>query len=247
MESRFLRERRERHEREAAKFGMEESILKILPDDLPQCPTISNATANPGTCDVHGWLSFNAPSWGDDRENYSAVAILRILEAAGWQQLPATLCRWDNYRPSPAPGVSKDIPNERGRYKLHTVWQIAPLWFKPCQFTCQEAELYMQAPDGRRFFVNLDTPTIPVGVFAQRKEYIGGWYYERGTAKTHFPKQWHSHPHCKIGTVQQAVDTEQGISGAVFFEPHNDQLDWPMTASEFLQSLIDLAAAKVEV
>jgi hypothetical protein len=244
MNSRFMAERKARIEAESAKLAIEESVLGMLPDALPVCPVISNLKASPEPTEPHGWLSFGCPSYGNERDAYSPVGILKTLEDAGWQLLPATLCRWDSYRPSACMGLQRDIPDTKGRYKLTETWPIAPLWFRPCQHTCQEAALYMQAPDGRKFFIHVDTPNVRVSVHARRVEHLGGWYYERGSARTGYPPQWESHPACKIGTVQQSVDTEQGLSGAVFFEPREDHGAWSLPASEFLQSLIDLQNAK---
>lgn len=233
---------KERREERARKEALEDGIIAILPDDLPAAPSVCNEQLTERALEPVAWLSFSAPSY-DPQGTWNPVAILQALERAGWKQSPASLCKWDDYRRSAYPGLSEDIPDEKpgsfGRMdKLTDVAPIAPLWITPCPHTNADCKLFMTAPDGRLFKVLIDLPGI-VGIGARRHEYRGGWSYERGSATLRFPPAWHSHPHCTVNENSRAyVDTEQGLSGAIYFTPHDEQSAWPMTASEFLAGLL---------
>ncbi len=242
-----MEELKARRAQEDAIAILEDGIITMLPDDLENSPTISNVRAAPKDLDPSAWLSFSAPSY-DPGKTWNPLAILQALESAGWKQAPASLCKWGDYRRSAYPGLTDAIPDTKGGSwmgstdKLTDVSPIAPMWIVPCQHTNADAQLFMTAPDGRLFKVSVDVPHL-VSIHARRREFRGGWSYERGTAKLQFPEAWHGHEHCRINENSRAqVDTDQGISGAVYFSPHDEQSAWPMSASEFLASLIQEAS-----
>lgn len=237
-----LEELKAKHAKELAEAQAEESIYAMLPEDIAKGPTISNLRAEPPATEPHGWLKFSSPSY-DPENTWNPVAVLESLERAGWTAVPATLCKWDDYRRSAYPGLSESIPEtKRGSFghtdKLTDSEPIAPLWIEPQQYGRPEAKLFMRAPDGRLFRVLVDIPGV-ARLEGRRNEYRGGWSYERGSAKVRFPEEWHGHQYCTISTHTRAwVDTEQGISGAIYFTPHDEQEAWPLTASQFLASLL---------
>jgi hypothetical protein len=103
------------------------------------------------------------------------------------------------------------------------------------------------AVDGRKLYrVNVRLANlrgVNVALTCRRVETRGAWHFE-GPASIVFPERWHAHPACRIESHTRAyVDTPQGISGALYFEPHDSHDEWPMTAADFLRSLADQDAA----
>lgn len=225
--------------KQAEMDALEDGIIAMLAD---LDPIISNVKAAPQITDEHGWLSFRGPSYDPDHK-WNPVAILEALEAASWTQCPASLCKWDNYRAAPERGLQSEIPETKpgcfgSTYTLGDCSPIAPIWIRPCQHMGPEAVVFMRAPDGRNFRVQVAIRPIAT-IYATQHEYKGGWHYERGTARLHFPEEWHSLTHATIHQDSRAwVDTEQGISGAIYFAPHGEQTAWPIKASEFLRELL---------
>lgn len=237
-----LEAERERFEQQQA---AERAILEALPADLP-APTISNTRCNffgiPG---AH--LSWGAPYFGETGP--SGSEILATLEAIGFEPLPATLCRWDDYRPYPEPGAVEDIPEKKRpapawRYTLTDATPIAPLWVIPRQHGHggPDARAYYRH-GGRIYLVKVAAPPTG-GVYARRVETRGSWYYERGTARLLIPDAWHAiriesgEAVAGISSGSGAwVDTEQGISGAIYFEPYTEQREFPCTPAELLAIL----------
>lgn len=237
-----LEAKRERFEQQQA---AERAILEALPDDLP-APTISNTRCNffgtPGA-----FLSWHAPYFGETGP--SGSEILATLEAHGFEPLPATLCRWDYYRPNPEPGAAEDIPETKRPmpallYTLQDATPIAPLWIIPFQHGHGDpkARAYYRHA-GRIYQVTVAAPRA-VGVYARRVESRGSWRYERGTARLIIPDAWHAirtesgEAVAGVSSGSGAwVDTEQGISGAIYFEPYTEQREFPLTPAELLAIL----------
>jgi hypothetical protein len=236
-----IEELKERHAQEERKLVAELAILELLPDDLPNKPTISNIRHEPKGDDVHAWMSFRGPAY-DPGGKYDPVALLESLERAGFELVPATLCKWAGWRRSTWPGLMEDVPPQKGGLsgsgdELSDADPIAPVWLEPSQHTQTEARMYLRK-GGKLFKVSVDVGGIGVRLSARRKETHGDWYFERGSARVSFPEAWHSHPLCGISQHTRGyVDTEKGISGALYFQPHNEQSEWTMKASEFIASL----------
>jgi len=241
-----LQQLKERHGKEMAKMQREEAIIASLPDDLPMVPTISNirSTKRKGRLEPDAWLSFSAPSYDPDK-TYNPVAILTSLERGGFRLQSASLVKWDDYRRTVEIGLCEDILEEKpgcfgSTYKLNDIDPIAPVWIGPEQYGNAEMVCFMRhIATGEMYRVSIDLPGGVVGLCATRKEFRGGWHYERGTAKLRFPQSWHGLTHCTISQHTRAyVDTEQGLSGSIYFMPHDEQSNWPLSASEFLTELL---------
>ena len=207
-------------------------IYTALPGGL-DAPTVSNET------DAGAWISWHRPYSHDPA--YDSSAVLGALEAAGWEPLAATLCRWDDYRPSPEPGHQEDIPDTKHRYTLTDTWPIAPLWIVLNQHTGTEAVSFYRQ-EGRVYRVRVPGPSS-ASITARRKEPRGTWYYEHGTARLLYPESWHGIGPIDgdnvIGIAAQSrafVDTEQGISGAIYFDPFVDP--FPFTPAQILSWLL---------
>jgi hypothetical protein len=247
MKADILDEMKARHARELAEATAEQRICEMLPESIGKAPTISNHK----TPDEMGrvpaaWLGFRAPSY-DPKQIYNPIALVESLEGAGWKLVPATLVRWDNYRPTVEPGLQNDQPSTKqvGRamtYEFRDSWPIAPVWIEANQHTAAEIWAYMTAPDGTLYLTHFDLINLPgchVYLTAKRNEYRGGWSYERGTARLNFPERWHGHQAATIDVNSRAwVDTEQGLSGTIYFSPHGGQDEWPLTFGAFLRSLL---------
>jgi hypothetical protein len=88
-----------------------------------------------------------------------------------------------------------------------------------------------------------------VRVTARRKEIKGGWYYEHGSARLDYPQGWHGFGAANDGehvaglnTHTRAYrDTDQSLSGVVYFEPFTDHADFPMTPAQLLARVEALA------
>lgn len=215
-------------------------ILRMLPPEMVS-PTISNLSTRANR--PRAWLSFSIPSYKENMP--SPATIVRQLEAAGWTSHPATLVKWGSYRRSPEPGLQDNIPETSASgYTLTDSEPIAPVWVVPCQHCGPGAAFYMVGPDGNVYRVSVDLPRIACTISAEKKEPRGTWYYVRGTARLHYPEKWlalsHDGEHvAHINAHSQAsVDTEQGLSGAIYWEPTvHDQADFPLLASEIIEQL----------
>lgn len=231
------RARRERRER------FEDRIYAELPPELPN-PTISNESETAFFGKPGLWLSFHR----DYGEIWSGSWVLSELEKAGFVPIPSTLCKWDNYRPSTEPGQQSDIP-EKGKgcfgrpYTLTDSWPLCPLHIRPEQHTGSDAIAYYRSPSG--LVVKVLVPA-PSGVYltARRREFPGGWRYESGSARIGFPESWHSinleSGECValLESPRAYVDTEQGISGALYWAPvAHEQNEFPLTPAQMLAIL----------
>lgn len=225
---------RARFERRAA---VEARIYSTLPPNLA-APTISNDT------DDGAWLSWSASTF----QQTPGSVILAALEVSGFAPLPVTLCQWENWRPSPSPGTQAEIPEtKRGSFghldKLTDSWPIAPLWLVPCVHTGTEAHAIYRK-DGQTYRVHVPGPRT-VSLSAQRMEIRGDWYYKRGSAQLRYPTEWASiqltdgTPILGINPRSRAyVDTEQGISGALYFELlTHEQDEFPLSPAALLVKL----------
>jgi hypothetical protein len=233
-----IEELKEKHAAEMADAIREEAVVAMLPDEVPM-PCVSNLKENPGPLAESAWLSFRTqlhyPSLGETPRD--PVAILAALEAAGWRSHPATLCKWASWRHAPYPGLQTQMPAEKRGDKLTKSEAIVPLWFRPEQYGECAAELFMTAPDGQLFQICVEVPRVAM-VHAHRVEYHGGWRFE-GPARLHFPERWQTRADVTVSPHSRGfVDTEQGVSGAVYFLPRVPQEEWRVPASEFLASLL---------
>lgn len=227
-----LEQLKKRHEDEIARFHLEKQLV----GELPTMPTISNLNSKfLANKDVTAWFSFTCPSYDPDNK-WNPVKVLQDMEEAGWEVVPTSRVKWDNYRECFEPGLCDDIVL-RGTYKKLTSKEpILPYWVEPCQFTKPDFNLYMKRNDKTvRVCVHIPgTATI----HARRIESIGDWYYERGTCTVGVPPSWHKIDH--VDTRSKGyVDTEKGISGRIWFtSPDIKQDAWKMKASEFLTLLL---------
>lgn len=102
----------------------------------------------------------------------------------------------------------------------------------------------MIAPNGEVMKITLDIPAS-VSVHAERKTNGYDWYFVRGTARLSHPDHWHN-PQIEGRTIAQkhvksfaSVDTEQGVSGAIYWEPvDHGQDDFPYSARQMLEILL---------
>jgi hypothetical protein len=146
-----LEQLKARHAKELAKMEREIAIAELLPDNVS--PTISNVT------DDGSWLSFGSPAY-DPEKKWSPVSILESLESAGFEQVPASLVKWDDWRRTTEPGLCDDIPDvSKSGYKLTDVEAIAPVWVVPCQHTGPDVQLYMRKLN-QLFRVSVDIPRV---------------------------------------------------------------------------------------
>jgi len=224
-----LEQLKARQAKELAKMMREMAIAELLPDNV--LPTISNLT------DDGAWLSFGAPAY-DPNKTWNPVSILESLESAGFEQVPASLVKWDNYRRTTEPGLCDDIPDvSYSRYKLTDVEAIAPVWVVPCQHTGTDVQLYMRKGN-QLFRVSVDIPRV-AHLTARKIESRGDWRFDRQSARVDFPDRWHSLEHCTVSARSYCqADTDKGLNGAIYFMPHNEQASWPMKASEFVRELL---------
>lgn len=213
-------------------------ILSELPADLP-APTISNEGEKAMDGQPGAWASFSR----DYGEKWQGSEIFASLERAGFKTMPATLAQYGKYRRGVHPGLQTEIPEEYSRSKLTDCEPIVPVWLVPSCFGEGDAVAFYRSPAGLLLRVKV-SPPAGIGMHATRKNIRGGWYYERGTAKLRYPEAWHSVHDASGNLVSQIcvhsrayVDTEHGISGAIYFTPFLDQSDFPMTAAEFLKAL----------
>jgi hypothetical protein len=211
----------------AAKF----SILDMLPEGLE--PTICNRAKQ----DPHNpaaWISFSALSNHTSKNQYNPVTILRSMEAMGWKLIPeASLVKWDNYRRCIEPDALFEVANfpHKSGYTYKDGDSVSPYWVTPNQFTKPEFSAFMLAPDGVVYLVRMEVPSMPCRITARTVQGTFGrdWAFVNGSAKLHFPDFWPVH-----NRSSAHVDTLQGISGNVYFEPCKGK----DTASEALEFLL---------
>ena len=240
----------EQREREREEERLKDAIIELLPDALAaSVPTISNISTQGGLT-PHAWLSFRGPSY-DPKNTYDPLFAIKVLELEGWKVIPASLVKWDNYRRHPEMGLCEQIPESKKGfgcdYKLTDVSPIAPLWIVPEAIgRTVDARFYLRAPDGKNFKLNVALRASGVvGIRAERRESKGDWNYVRNTATLNFPADWRSHQLCTVNEHTHAVvETEKGLNGAIFFTPHDEQGRWPLSTSEFLESLFPVKEKK---
>jgi hypothetical protein len=237
-----IEELKARHAAELAETEAREAICAMLPESI-KLPTISNISNG----QVHAWLSFS-PDYGQDAKAF-ALSIFTELEKAGAKPLPASLCKWDNYRRSVSVGHVNDIPSEKPGYgytarpqKLNDIDAIAPLWVTPCQYTGVEAKAFYEL-NGKIFKVSVKAP-FPAYLSCHRSEYHGGWRFD-GPCTVQFPAKWHSiHTESgeSVANISQHTrghrDTEQGISGDIYWMPLTEQDAFPLTPAQFMAELL---------
>lgn len=222
-----------------SRLDVQGALLAQLPADLP-APTLSNEhTHYFGT--PAAWLSWS--SW-PGAATPGGWTILDAIERAGWQPLPVTLAKWGSWRALPEPGLLDELPETKNRDTLIDVTPIAPLWIEPNQHTGTEARAFYRTPDAGRI-VKISVPgPCAARITAQRVEPRGTWYYKHGTARLIFPDAWHAirtaDGNAVAGIAAQSrayVDTEQGISGAIYFDVYTEQSDFPLTPAAILRQL----------
>ena len=229
-----LTELQARHAKQVQHLEDVYRILKELPATLPGVPSVSNDSdtaflgSRPGA-----WLSFSR-SYSD---TWTGHDVLSALETAGFISLPATLCKWDNYRRVAEPGAQRDMPDEKpgafgASYKLTACEPIAPLWIVPQQHGDSEARAFYRSPSGLTLKVCVPAPS---GAYlrAERIDYPGGWHFKHGSARLVYPKSW---PSVALNSGAY-VDTEQGMSGALYFDEH----DSAVTGATFCALLMEHA------
>jgi hypothetical protein len=237
-----INELKAKHAAELAELEKREAIYAMLPESI-KLPTISNVSDGP----VHAWLSFS-PEYGQDAKAF-ALSIFTELEKAGAKPLPASLCQWDSYRRSVSVGHVDSIPSEKPGYgftarpqKLNDIDAIAPLWVTPCQYTGVEAKAFYEL-GGKVFKVSVKAP-LRTHLSCRREEYPGGWRFY-GPCTIQFPSAWHSihTPEGEsVANISQHTrgyrDTEQGISGDIYWMPLTEQDAFPLTPAQFLAALL---------
>ena len=87
-------------------------LVEELPDNLPISPMVSINKLKPGI-----WPGSNVSFSQGFREKFDPLSIIRAFEDDGWHLLPATLCKWGNWRPSVGMGYQEDMA-KKGREKL---------------------------------------------------------------------------------------------------------------------------------
>lgn len=228
------------------------SILSALPGHI-SAPSISNVRPEPGPMEPLAWLSFSGPAYDPDK-TFHPVDTLEEIEAAGWKTVPVSLCKWSNYRHSPCLGLVEKIPETQcgcfgSTDELNDITALCPLWIDPAQYGPGEARgfYHLEGLGTIKFSVKIG---ILVSVTAQRVEPRGTWYYKRGTARLNFPPDLHELFHDEQPVAQReghsfaTVDTEQGLSGALYWEPiTHEQSAFPMSNAAMLAEIMRRAAS----
>jgi len=242
-----------KHAKELAELHAREQIEALLPPALPM-PTISNICHTSKPLTPHAWLSFS-PVYGQDEKAF-ALSIFTELEKHGAQPLPLSLVKWGTYRRSVHYGLTTDIPDEKtgcfgNKDELKDVDPIAPLYVTPCQFTGVEAKAFYEL-GGKVFKVTVKAP-LPARLSCRRVENFGGWRFD-GPCSINFPQAWHSifsddpSTDCLSGgecvaNISQHTrgyrDTEQGISGEIYWQPLTEQSAFPLTPAQFFAQLLN--------
>ena len=219
-------------------------VLSEIPENMP-APVISNESERAffgaeGEPIAGAWLSWSRFSHGSDAE-----AVWRIcadLEAAGWWPCPMSLAAWGQWRPSPAPLPYDDLPKQRPGCSNESLTVSDPLCAGWLVLSDREAEFrtYYRTPGGLLMQVTIELP-LPARVRAVRRETLERWHYERGSATLEYPANWDC---LGLGGEQVAqahsrscayVETEQSISGVVYWEPMVDPC--PLTPAGMVEAL----------
>jgi hypothetical protein len=215
-------------------------ILGELPKEM-ECPTLSNLRTDDR---VNGWVSFShyrpTCEWV-----YEQLTIL-----SRWFILPATLVKWDNYRPSPFSALYDHVPATDGRYHNTDMWPILPYWIRFNNHTpAAELEYFVRTVSGRIIKVTIDLPSFN-HFHVRRIEYRGGWRFERGTTKFNTPDHWKVIYYKGVSLAQLSeksyvcVETENSLSGAYYWMPHIEQEEVDILPLEFTQILLAKDPAK---
>lgn len=217
---------KDKHDAEVAELNRKLAVYKMLPEgEEPIVCNFNKTTPH----EVSAWVSYHGPAYDPDKK-FNPVAVLEALESAGWSLIPeASLIKWDTWRRSiePSPlAVAQSHPHKSG-YRFTDGDAVAPYWVTPNQFTKVEFAAFMLAPDGNVYRVSINAP-LRAHISCRRVEYFGNWKFE-GPASLDAPKEWPIHPHSRA-----FKDTEQGVSGAVYF--HADKAH--KTASAALAELL---------
>ena len=201
-------------EQKIAELETEQRIREMLPPDIGRY-TISNVDK-----DGNAWISFSPPSYDPEGE-FDAQVVGKALEDSGFVLQPASLVRWDQWRASPYPSEVDDVPDEKDRYKKTWAKQISPVWVRPSQYCNAEAQCFMKK-DGLLFNIHIGLPRSGWGVTAIRKDYMGGWSFERGTAKFETCPGARDIPRNDLSMDSYAaVVTDQGLDACVYWTPVN--------------------------
>lgn len=218
-----------KHTQDLKELEAKHQILAMLPatKDLPVICNLSK----PSKLDPRAWICFHIHY--DPDGLYRPVEILKQMEEMGWRMLDeAALVKWDRYRPSMEPCALSDAANlsHPRKYSYTDGWSVAPYWLTPNHHTTPEFTCFMTGPDGLTYRVSLEAH-LQIAIFARKVQTrFGDWHFERGTARLVYPSTWATH-----NKSCAHVDTDQGISGAIYFELDNSK----STVSEVLKSLLD--------
>jgi hypothetical protein len=225
------------------------TILAQLPADLP-APGMTSLTAEPDGSTACGWLSWSTRA----QDGVEPVEILRVLEGAGWSLSPATLTKWDKWRAHPMPGHIEDQPETEpgcfGRsYTLTDAWEMMPVWVAHSYFgRHQSLHCYMTAPDGMTYKVAVEGSFNAGTMTATRREYRGGWEYERGSARLNTSVAVFALRNSEGEDIAHIAATSycclgggwphQSLDGRTYWEPIVNREQWAdLTASSLVQQL----------
>lgn len=237
-----LAELREKHEAEMKELTQKEEILSSLPENVP-FPTVSNISRM-GNDRVRAWLSFS-PEYGQDTRAF-ALGIFQALEKAGAKPLPVSLCQYGTWRRSVSPGLPDEQPDNRRGDELKDVEPVAPLWVVPCQFTGVEALCFYEIA-GYIYRVAVKAP-LAARLSCRKVENFGGWRFD-GACTVAFPDNWHALYSREPGKEGECVahvsqhtrgykDTEQGITGVIYFQPLTEQESFPLSPAQMMEQLL---------
>lgn len=229
-----------RHAAEIAEMEAIETLAELLPEGI-KLPTVSNLKLDAKPGEVAGWLSFRPESYSEDK-NVHAQKVLDALEKSGAKPVPACLIKWGNYRRTTFPGLLHEVPETRKSDKLTDSEAIAPLWITPNQHTSVEVRAFYQI-GGKTYKVTVETQ-LPVFLQCRRVESPGSWRYE-GPCSIRHPQNWHAlyvgDGNCVANISAHSRgyrDTEQGLSGEIYFQPNVPQVEFPLSPSAILAQLI---------
>lgn len=236
-------------EQEKARQEMEVKLQIIgdLPDSIPT-PTISNiklsllrseSSVN-SRFDTLAWVSFTFYSYRMKFEEWNPVAILEAFEAIGWEPIPTSLCRYDNYQPGVKIGTVEECKAAPlpGTYReLRGVSAITPAWFTAGNYGESKYCCFLTRL-GKTIRVNVSVPGV-LRVSAERVN-LGrdDWQYLSGSAKCGYPEAWADLPGL-TPTAAGYVDSAKSVRGVLYFWLQTPQKEWTTKASVFLQQLLD--------
>ena len=223
--------------------SLEIEVLEQWPETVaaPSCISNLSDTLKPYT--GHGVLH-----WHRTRQNPDQI--LKALEASGWKLAPVSLVRWDRYRPSVYPGSIETLPERNGSYSLTDAWEILPIYVSlDTIYPDPELSVWMKSPQGKVYRVAMRHRLKVARLSASRREYRGGWEYERGTERLHFEDTAFNLEGSEPGTHVAQVSACSGCSrkpstptsldGRVFWEPICNREQWEtLPASHFVAQLM---------